>query len=143
MSETVLFMEECDAVLLLQKHNLKMTNQRLLILNELIKANTFFSAQSLYPLFENEMDLATIYRIITTFQKKDMIREVAVKDGVRFYELICTHRSAHPHFLCNQCNNMFCLEIDITKILKLKNITTAHKIKDASLLLNGICEKCK
>lgn len=136
-------MNECEAISLLEKHKLKITDQRLLALNEMIHTHSFFSANSLYKNLKNNMDLATVYRMLLIFQKKNMIREVATKDGVRFYELVCVHQSAHPHFLCKQCDTMYCLDIDVAELTKLKRFAPRFLVEDVSLLLTGICDHCK
>ncbi|MDQ7066590.1 MAG: transcriptional repressor [Sulfurimonas sp.] len=76
------------------------------------------------------MDRATFYRNISKFEDKSIIKSFESNDKKRYYEV---QQSPHPHFICNVCNKIECLdEVDV-------NIKK-YIIQD--IILKGICQKC-
>jgi len=135
-------MDKCDAKNILIINRIKITNQRLSVLNEIINSEQIFSANSLFEVLSDNVDLATIYRILKLFKKKLIIREIGIKDNIKFYELSCIHHPVHPHFLCKKCNTLYCLEkIDDESFKILSNLAKDHIVENIQLL--GICNKCK
>jgi len=69
-------MDKCSAKNLLIENGLKLTSQRELLLDTIINSDSIFSAISLQEKVNASMDLVTIYRILTVFLNKNIIREV-------------------------------------------------------------------
>lgn len=137
-------MGKCTPELLLKNNNLKVTTQRVLILERIIHADTHFSANSLHNELSKSMDLVTIYRTLNIFHESKIIREIAVKDNMKFYELSCVHHPVHPHFLCTKCHKIFCLEaLSDGDISILKKYAAGFAVDDISIQFTGICDKCK
>lgn len=137
-------MDKCDAKTLLKQNNLKLTRQRVLLLETIINSGKVFSAISLQGKVENSMDLVTIYRILTIFLENKIIREVISNDITRFYELSCKHHPVHPHFVCRKCNTIICLPaVNDNYVSKIKRIAGENIIEDITIQVTGICSKCK
>ena len=116
-------MDKCNAKTLLGQNNLKVTQQRLLLLDTKIDSEKIFSAISLQEKVRDRMDLVTIYRILSVFLENKIIRDVISNDTTRFYELSCEHHPVHPHFICKKCNTIICLSaINYNFISKIKKI---------------------
>lgn len=137
-------MSKCNAKDLLKKNNLKSTAQRLMILEKILDDKSIFSANSLFDLFRNEMDLVTIYRIISAFLDKGLIREVIGNDEVKRYEVACIHNPVHPHLYCRVCKKLFCLQALDNRVVKLFNREKNDFIvEDIAVQITGICRECR
>lgn len=137
-------MDKCDAATILKQNDLKITQQRLLILEAIINSEIVFSTSSLQEKVKNNMDLVTIYRIISVLVEKKIIREIASNETTRFYELACEHHPVHPHFTCNKCKAIICLGvIDNKDIASLKKYSEDNLVEDIVIQFSGTCSKCK
>lgn len=137
-------MHKCNAKKILKENNLKITKQRLIILNEIIRTDTIFTANTFYKIYKNEIDLVTIYRILNIFLEKNIIREIPNTEEVKKYEMACMHNPVHPHFYCNKCKKLFCLdELKQSDINTLKKYAMKYMIENIGIQLSGLCSKCK
>ena len=86
----------------------------------------------------------TIYRLLEKLIQSETITEVSVKNGASVYELKTGH---HHHFICNSCNEVYCLnhchihslEVDLSKLLP----NDKFSIQTHDFNLYGICESCQ
>ena len=137
-------MEHCDAHEVLKKNKIKMTRQRIDVLELIIKLQTMFSAYKLHEKLKDNMDLVTIYRILNLFKEKKIIREVLSDRDERIFELACIHNPVHPHFHCRNCGKMFCLpELSDQAREIIAGDYSSFLIEDISLQFFGICDNCK
>lgn len=90
-------------------------------------------------------DKVTIYRALSTFEKRGLIHQVPDKNNLSRYALCnskCNsshHIHHHAHFICDNCDNTFCIEeYDLPKIKKIKGF----KFKKLELIIQGSCPKC-
>lgn len=130
---------------LLVKNNIKVTNQRIIILNEIIKSKKPFNAINLFSKIKTRqiIDLATIYRVLILFKDKQIIREVMNSDGEQYFENSLSGNPVHPHFLCEKCHKISCLDADIPKYLQSSsNFPKEYIIKNISVNVKGICNNC-
>lgn len=136
-------MDKCDSRNLLRTNNLKVTKQRLMLLNSIISSNSIFSANDLHKELKSDMDLATIYRILGAFLEKGIVREILTPEESKIYELACIHNPVHPHFNCNICGKISCLEAaDENLLSKLKAEYSNFLISDISIQFTGTCINC-
>ena len=137
-------MDKCNALTLLKEHELKVTKQRKLLLDEIIEIEESFSANTLYQNMHNEMDMATVYRILNIFKEKRIIREILSIDDTKYFELSCIHHPVHPHFFCKKCNNIVCLDqLKDQDLMILKKYSQDLTIDDIKISFTGLCNKCK
>ena len=136
-------MDKCIPENLLKGNELKITSQRVLVLNEIINKKKPFSANDLFLSLKNKIDLTTIYRILLIFKNKRLIREVVNKNEIQFYELSCVHNPAHVHFLCNNCGKIFCLDpLPEKALLSIGKIKKDFITDEISINLTGLCSNC-
>jgi len=89
------------------------------------------------------VNLVTVYRTLQQFYEKKLVQEFLDKNSVTQYEYVHKGSKAHPHFQCEECNNVFCLsELDFNDALHFSNMANKHKVNSINITLNGICEKC-
>lgn len=135
-------MDRCKSRALLDAKGLKITRQRIAILDLVIKKETVFSANDIFYGLDGEMDLATVYRNLQFFCDEKLIREVINKEDRQYFELACVHNPGHPHFYCNSCKKIFCLK-DMKNYYPAKlNPGKRFKVQETMLQFSGICSSC-
>lgn len=139
-------MDFCDSLTLLKSKNIKTTAQRVEIMDNIIHRDRPFSANDLHSALsvESNIDLATVYRFINILSKSGIIREVVNSDGYQYYELACEHHPLHPHFICENCKHISCLNnLAPLDAVNLGSYTGGHSVRSISLNFKGICAECQ
>ena len=136
---------------LLKEKGLKVTNQRLIML-EILGRNPgkHLTAEDIYNLVKAEhpeMGLATVYRTIQVLMELHLIDRVNFDDGVERYELAHANSGAgahhHHHLICLGCGKVLEFEEDMLEGLELKIIEkTGFKVIDHEVKLYGYCKEC-
>ncbi|MBF0541990.1 MAG: transcriptional repressor [Nitrospirae bacterium] len=130
----------------LAKKNLRMTNQRNLILKMFLSTEKHVSSDDLYSLIrkqDNTIGQATVYRTLKLLAEAEIATIVEFGDGVARYEHIYLHQH-HDHLICEGCNiHIEVVDDDIerlqVRLAKKYGFTlTSHK-----MYLYGKCEKCQ
>jgi len=129
---------------LLQQKNLKITANRLLILDLFLKKNFALSLS----VIEHELpwaDRATIFRTLKTFQEKALIH--LITDGTKAQKYaLCSefcevnHHHVHPHFHCVNCGKTLCLT---GQEISLPVLPEKFQVYDISMVINGLCDVCR
>ena len=136
---------------LLRKSGLKVTSQRLMVMNILAShPDSHLTAEEIYDLAKEnspEIGLATIYRTLQVLLDLHLINKVTFDDGFTRDELngekgASGHR--HHHAICTGCGKVYSLETDLLDSLeqevleKLGFVVTDHEVK-----LYGLCQECR
>lgn len=124
---------------LLKEYNLKVTPQRLAIVNELYH-NGHMNIDDLYKkLLEKfpSISLATIYKNVNAMIEKVFLNEVKIPDSKSVYELV---KEEHSHLVCSSCGIIEDIHVD-TSVLE-STIKTDFKISSTSVIFTGTCTKC-
>jgi len=131
-----------DYITLLQNYNLKVTPQRLEIVDILYK-NGHINIDDLYKSLKNKfpsLSLATIYKNINKMCEKLFLSEVKIPNKKNVYELV---KKEHSHVVCSKCNAIMDIDLDTTNILTQAQSLSNYSLDKSSIVLNGICPKCK
>ncbi len=136
---------------LLKEKGLKVTNQRLIML-EILGRNPgkHLTAEDIYNLVKTEhpeIGLATVYRTIQVLMELHLIDRVNFDDGVERYELAHEARDGgahhHHHLICVKCGKVLEFEEDMLEGLELKIAEkTGFKVTDHEVKLYGLCKEC-
>ncbi len=138
--------DKCLSMDIFKKLNLRITKQRIAILDQIIENNHPFTVQYIYEslLHKKPSDLVTIYRFINLMHESGIIRIIAENDGKQYFEMACQHNPIHPHFICENCHKIFCLEkLSVDDFLRLASYTSNSQVNELKILLGGLCENCK
>ena len=115
------------------------TKQKEIIMSEMKKFESFFTAEDLYSKLKKKdktIGIATVYRFLREFSAKDKLHSfICGKKNI-----YSTNDSNHCHFICEKCKN--------TSHIKVKNIDfIKNKIRGIICHIQvdvyGICENCK
>ena len=105
---------------LLREKGLKVTSQRLMVLNILsAHGDEHLTVEEIYDLAKEEspeIGLATIYRTVQVLLELHVIEKVTFDDGFARYELNGEETGSghrHHHAICTQCGKVYSLETDL------------------------------
>lgn len=130
----------------IRQAGLKVTLPRVKILGVLEHSDKrHLSAEDVYKQLlaaEEEIGLATIYRVLTQFENAGLVTRHHFDGGQSVFEL--NRGDHHDHLVCVKCGLVveFC---DETIESRQRAIAEEHgfEIEDHSLIIYGICSKCR
>ena len=129
----------------LREKGIKNTRAKSVLLHILKNAEAPMDVNSLYRECQKEtsVNLVTVYRTLQQFHEKELVEEFVGKDGVSQYEYLQKGSIAHPHFQCEKCNRIICLEeLGFDDALYFSNMAKQHRVNSINITLNGVCEDC-
>lgn len=122
--------------------NIKLTPQRIAILNYLRGNTAHPSAEDIYKAVKKQfptMSFATVYNTLEALRNKGNIQELKIDSSKKRYDPDC---SKHHHLICNKCKNI----VDIFKDFKLTlsdDLTEGYELLGNSIEFFGICRNCQ
>ena len=136
---------------LLKSKGLKITNQRLLVLEALAACpDRHLTAEEIYGIVKAdcpEIGLATVYRTIQLLLELHLIDRINLDDGCIRYEIgnekesVKKHR--HHHLICRKCGKVISFQDDLLEKLEDKIVeTTGFEVVDHEVKLYGYCKEC-
>ena len=135
-----------DALLTLQNAGISKTSQRLAVLNILLKATTPLSVNTIRQSLETKtnIDKVTIYRILSLFRQRGIIREIASAGGANYFEMATLENPLHPHFSCRNCGAFTCLApLPFTQAQELILSKDDYSIDHIEINISGLCACCR
>ncbi len=134
-----------DLVNRLRKHGLRLTPQRMAVLQTLINSREHLNTEEIYQEIHLQypmIGLATIYKTISLLKEMGEINELYFRSQSARYEI--QDNPPHPHFICTQCGRIFDLEHKLLENLPEK-ITKekGYKIVKTQLEFYGLCQDCQ
>jgi len=136
--------DSCCARKRLRRACVRVTDHRVCVLEALSsEARPLSHHELLARVSSHRIDRVTLYRVLGVLAEASLIHQVQGTDGVwRF----CDHGKSlsgcpggHPHFMCERCSTMWCLEGDrMPRIEVPEGFVVSHK----QMLVLGICPDC-
>jgi Fe2+ or Zn2+ uptake regulation protein len=127
---------------LLREKDLKVTPQRIFILEE-IKKMGHASVEDLHDKVKevySSVSLATIYKNIHLLVDEDILREVPVHGRKPFYEI---NIGDHVHLSCSSCGGVEdIMDVDTSIFIKEAEKQTGRRYNRIAIMLEGVCSKC-
>ena len=136
---------------MLREKGLKVTNQRLLVLEVLADhRDKHMTAEDIYDLVKEDypdIGLATIYRTVQLFRKMQLVDRINLDDGCLRYEISDMFdgetKHHHHHLICKTCGKVVPFEEDLLDELeRLVEQETGFQVSDHELKFYGQCEEC-
>lgn len=130
-----------DYTQLLKEYNLKVTPQRVAIVNELhVKGHIniddlFSSLKGTFP----SISLATIYKNINAMLENLFIAEVKIPQKKSVYELT---KELHSHLVCKRCNKIEDISLDTSALLSEALDRSNFTLEEISVVFTGVCDGC-
>ena len=136
---------------LLREKGLKVTSQRLMVLNILsTHGDEHLTVEEIYDLAKEEspeIGLATIYWTVQVLLELHVIEKVTFDDGFARYELNGEETGSghrHHHAICTQCGKVYSLETDLLDTLEKQVFKSlGFEVTDHEVKLYGLCSACR
>ncbi len=130
---------------IIREMGLKVTQQRLAILEALSMGRAHVTAQEVFEVVNDkypEIGFATVYRFLRKMTELSFVTEVRMGGLPARYEL--TPRRHHDHLTCTQCGLIIEFENSAIEALQV-SVAQEHdfRLTDHVLELYGICPKCQ
>lgn len=122
---------------------LRMTNQREMILRELKKSKKHLTADDLYTRVKKYMpriSLATVYRNLEILSDAKMIRKLEISGRQKRFD---SELLDHDHIYCVQCHRIENLDIGESEVALDSVDTKGYAVTGRRLEVTGICPKCQ
>ncbi|MGM0622724.1 MAG: Fur family transcriptional regulator [Campylobacterota bacterium] len=133
---------QTDHLTILKDNSIKVTPQRLTILN-LLGQHGHLSIKEIFseikPVFPS-ISLATIYKNINFLIEKSLLKEVKLTDMDSKYEIT---KAPHAHLVCTECHSVEDIDIDMQSIVKEFEKQSGFLVSSNSLELSGVCSACR
>lgn len=131
---------------ILKRNNLSVTGSREKILTLFLNEEGALSHSDIEKKAGEKFDRVTVYRTLQTFTDKGIIHTIPTADNSILYALCkdnCSqghHHDHHVHFICDKCQQTFCLDSVVTPELKLPQGYSTNHIE---VVAKGVCKKCR
>ena len=117
-----------------------MTKKNQTLLQLIREYNGHLNAQEIYDMSkEKDLDIsvASIYRILDSFEKKGYIKKIDV--GKQSFVYDC-NTYQHAHLVCDKCGKIVDVKLDIEEAI---NSALGKKIDSYELCMHFICDECR
>jgi Fur family transcriptional regulator, ferric uptake regulator len=123
---------------------LRMTNQREIILGELKKRQSHLTADELYDIVKKRMpriSLATVYRNLEVLSAAGIIGKLEISGRQKRFDY---DPKEHDHIFCVVCHRVDNLEMD-HGLLNVENVTdgAGYSVSGYRLEILGLCPTCQ
>lgn len=129
----------------LRKHNLRATPARIAAVQLLEKLKEPVDIKTIAECLrrnEIKIDQATAFRMINTFTKKGITKQIQFEEGKARYEL--SSKGHHHHLVCESCGKIkIALDNVVPKMEKEIQKTQNFLVKRHSLEFFGLCSNCQ
>lgn len=144
-------MEREDFTQLLREKGLKVTNQRIGVLEVLSGSeDSHLTAEEIYDVVRvkyPEIGLATVYRTIQLFLRLHLIDQINLDDGCVRYEMRAEDAGGqhhHHHLICLSCGKVFSFNGDLLEALEEYILDKdGFQVVDHKVQLYGYCRECQ
>ncbi|MEN6422877.1 MAG: Fur family transcriptional regulator [Smithella sp.] len=134
------------ALLALKKAGISKTSQRLAVLDALLQSAKPLNANTIRQSLKAKasIDKVTIYRILSLFKKRGIVREIASAGGANYFEVVSKKNPAHPHFNCRNCGEFTCIDTKFTvKMPDSILLKDDYSIEHIEINVSGLCSDCR
>lgn len=124
----------------LKEKNIKITPQRIAIIEYLLNTKSHPSADDIYKEIIKKypsMSYATVYNTLITLKNLGEIVELAIDNDKKRFDI---DTSLHHHFYCKKCKKVF--DINNNFIIEAVTNLDGHQIERTFLNFIGICNIC-
>ncbi|MFP4459891.1 MAG: Fur family transcriptional regulator [Candidatus Zixiibacteriota bacterium] len=125
---------------LLIKHGIRVTHQRLVILEFLNENRIHPTVEDIYEAIKDKVTTiskTTVYNTLHTFIENGLVKDLLITANEVHYDL---DGYPHHHFLCKECGKIYDLPVECC--YHATGIVQGHKICEMQGYFKGICKEC-
>jgi Fur family transcriptional regulator, ferric uptake regulator len=131
----------------LRSAGLRKTPVRVGVIDSLTRAARPLSAHQLVAKLSG-VDPVTVYRTLNTFLARGIAHRIKSDDRSWLYALGAApsaHDHKHPHFVCDSCGKVECMQSSIIpdNLLSALRVAGGYHVDYPEVLLHGTCPVCK
>jgi Fur family ferric uptake transcriptional regulator len=128
----------------LKDAGLQKTAQRLAVLGILTRAEEPLTAGDVFQRLPGgqKVNRVTVYRILSSYTQKGIIREFESKRGIHYYERAWPLLPPHPHFNCRACGTMICMTAALDAE-PWKQMVNRPDFVIENISISGLCGLCR
>jgi len=128
----------------LKQAGLQKTAQRLAVLDILTRAEQPLTAGDVFQRLPGaqKVNRVTVYRILSSYTRKGIIREFESKRGIHYYEKAFPPTPPHPHFNCRSCGTMICMTAFRSPV-SWEQIVNQPDFVIENISISGLCGLCR
>src|SRR5262245_5862609 len=129
----------------LANKNLRMTSQRMAIIDTAFSTDKHFTAEQLLEwarLRDQSVSRATVYRTLPLLTESGLVREMDFGKDYKFYDPNYAEHPHHNHIICQDCEKI--VEFESDKIEQLENEISQRlgfSVKTHRLQITANCEE--
>lgn len=131
-----------DYELLLKEHSLKVTPQRVGIM-QIIGNTGHISIEDLFDKIRkrfSNISLATLYKNIHAMIDVTLLKEVKIPNGKSKYEIT---KAQHSHMVCKECHKVEDIELELDGLVAKASQLSGYTFEENTFVLSGICPECR
>ncbi len=135
---------EFNAEETLRRAGLQKTAQRLAVLDLLARTAEPLTAADIFQRLpeEQRVNRVTVYRILSSYTRKGIIREFESKKGIHHYEWAQPLVPPHPHFNCRTCGTMICMTAFLSPC-PWEQVVNRPDFIIENISISGLCGLCR
>lgn len=126
---------------ILEENGLKITPQRLFILNVLFEKG-HITADELVEIAKAKdmsVSVSTIYSILDLFKERGIIRELKIDSSRSIFDITT---QGHHHFMCKGCGKVYDVHMELCPTLRQMEVD-GHIIEEFHGYFYGVCQSCR
>jgi Fur family ferric uptake transcriptional regulator len=138
--------DRCDFHEVLVHCRLRPTPLRLEVLRILGSEDRAWQAREILDALRSRrpVNKVTIYRILDNFVQLGLVRKLPSEGAAALYELACEHHPPHPHFQCQACGEVQCLEpVALEQVWQELKGPLGNRADRLEIRVAGLCYKCR
>ncbi len=129
---------------ILKQHNIKKTPGRIAIIKSLQESKRPLCESEIKADMQENYDRITFYRNVHTLSQAGVIHKIVIDNTTILYALNhCEehhqHETLHPHFYCEICHKVVCLE-DVKK--PEFPLPSGYTFSESEIVIKGKCKTC-
>ena len=129
---------------ILKNKKMKVTPQRLAILQYLETHRTHPTADQIYKELKNKnpsLSKTTVYNALESLKQNKIIKSLTICDSEHRYDV---KHDMHHHFLCTKCGRIYDIDFKCPNIKQIRAEieSCGHHIDEIHGYFRGICKEC-
>lgn len=139
------YITDPDVMEALQQAEIAATPPRMAVLKILQNAAGPLSINIIRARLETNIRInkVTVYRIISLFKQRGIIRDVLSTSGTVYFEMATSDHPVHPHFSCKNCGALNCLTpLTFSQARQLTASRENYSVDHIEINISGLCSGC-